>query len=50
MYRMDVGITVNTGHVRNAVQSKLVHHSLGIPEFPSTDQRQVMMYVRLTNW
>lgn len=50
LYRMDVGITVNSGQVRNSVQSKLVHRSLGIPEFPRTDQTQVMMYIRLTNW
>jgi hypothetical protein len=50
LYRMDVGITVNSGQVRNAVQSKLVHQSLGIPEFPRTDQTEVMMYIRLTNW
>jgi hypothetical protein len=49
-YRLDVGFTVNSGQVRNVVQSKGVHRSLGIPEFPSTDHVEGMVYVRLTNW
>ena len=49
-YRLDVGFTVNSGLVRNTVQSKAIHRSLGIPEFPRTNQSDVMMYLRLTNW
>jgi hypothetical protein len=49
-YRLDVGFTVNSGLVRNAVQSKGVHKTLGIPEFPNTDHVEGMVYVRLTNW
>jgi hypothetical protein len=47
---LDVGITVNSGAVRHAVQSRLVHHSLQIPEFPRTDNMGVMFYMRLTDW
>ena len=50
LYRLDVGFTVNSGVVRNVVQSKVVHRTLGIPEFPRTNQQEVMMYIRLTNW
>jgi hypothetical protein len=50
LYRLDVGLTINSGQVRNTVQSKLVHRTLGIPEFPKTNRREVMMYLRLTNW
>ena len=50
LYRLDVGLTVNSGALRNAVQSKAVHRTLKIPEFPRTNQQEVMIYVRLTNW
>jgi hypothetical protein len=48
--RLDVGITVNSGAVRYATQSRAVHHTLGIPEFPRTEHFGVMFYLRLTNW
>ena len=48
--QLDVGITVNSGALRHAVQSDLVHKNLNIPEFPQTKRVEVMMYMRLTNW
>jgi hypothetical protein len=45
--QLDVGITVNSGAVRNFVQSKGVHRNLKIPEFPKTDHLEVMVYFRL---
>jgi hypothetical protein len=50
LYRLDLGLTVNSGALRHAVQSRGVHHNLGIPEFPKTNQQEVMLYFRLTNW
>lgn len=50
LYRLDVGLTVNSGAPRNAVQSKAVHRTLAIPEFPKTNRQEVMLYMRLTNW
>jgi hypothetical protein len=40
---------VNSGAVRYATQSRLVHRNLGIPEFPATNNLGVMFYLRLTN-
>jgi hypothetical protein len=45
--QLDVGITVNSGGVRNLFQSKLVHHNLDIPELPQTKHLEVMVYFRL---
>lgn len=50
LYRLDVGLTINSGALRNAVQSKAVHRTLSIPEFPKTNRQDVMLYLRLTNW
>jgi hypothetical protein len=47
LQQLDVGITVNSGAVRNLVQSKLVHRNLGIPEFPRTPPLGAMIYFRL---
>ena len=48
--RLDVGITVNSGAVRNVIQSKGVHKTLGIPEFEKTNKLEFMMYFRLSNF
>jgi hypothetical protein len=48
--RLDVGITVNSGAVRNYIQSKVVHKNLDIPEFEKTHKMEFMMYFRLSNW
>jgi len=48
--RLEVGILVNSDAVRHATQDRLIHHNLGIPEFPQTGRFEVMMYLRLTNW
>jgi hypothetical protein len=48
--RLDVGVTVNSGAVRNLFQSKLVHKTLGIPEFPLTNHLEFMIYLRLQNF
>ena len=48
--RLELGITVNTGAIRHAVQSDAVHRTLGIPEFPRTDHVEVMLYIRLLDW
>jgi len=45
-----IGITVNADAVRHATQDRLIHHNLGIPEFPQTGRLEVMMYMRLTDW
>jgi hypothetical protein len=50
LYRLDVGLTVNSGALRNVVQSKGVHRTLEIPEFPRTDHQEVTVYVRVTSW
>lgn len=50
LYRLDVGFTINSGAIRNVVQSKGVHRTLGIPEFPKTNHQEVMLYLRLTDW
>ncbi len=47
---LTVGLTVNTDAVRHATQDRLIHHNLGIPEFPQTGKSEVMMYFRLTDW
>ena len=47
---LDIGILVNSDHVRHATQDRMIHHSLGIPEFPRTGRLEVMMYLRLMNW
>jgi hypothetical protein len=46
---LTVGITVDADAVRHAVQDRLIHHNLGIPEFPQTGKSEVMMYFRLTD-
>jgi len=48
--RLDVGIVVNSDRFRHATQDRLIHHNLGIPEFPQTGRLEVMMYMRLINW
>ncbi len=50
MQQLDVGITVNSGAVRHAIQSDLVHKSLNIPEFPKTSTLEFMLYLRLRNF
>jgi hypothetical protein len=50
LQQLDVGVTVNSGAVRNFAQSKVVHRSLGIPEFPETDLLEVMVYFRLMGY
>lgn len=47
---LTVGITVNADAVRHATQDRLIHHTLGIPEFPQTGRFEAMMYLRLTDW
>jgi hypothetical protein len=47
---MTVGITVNADAVRHATQDRAIHHTLGIPEFPQTAHKEVMLYFRLTDW
>jgi hypothetical protein len=47
---LTIGLWVNSGELRNAVQSKLVHKSLKIPELPKTDQLEVMLYLKLERW
>jgi hypothetical protein len=47
---LTLGITVNADAVRHATQDRLIHHSLGIPQFPQTGKIESMFYVRLTNW
>lgn len=49
-HRLDVGVTVNSGTLRNVVQSKGVHKTLGIPEFPKTHHVEVMLFMRLTEF
>jgi hypothetical protein len=44
---LEAGITVNSGAVRNAVQSKTVHHLMNVPEFPKTNQFGAMVHMRL---
>lgn len=44
---LEVGISVNSGAVRNEVQSKVVHHLMGVPEFPSTSHFGVTVHARL---
>lgn len=48
--RLEVGITVSSDDVRHAVQDRLIHHTMGIPEFPTTRSFGVMLYLRLTDW
>lgn len=47
---LTLGLTVNADAVRHATQDRLIHHTLGIPEFPRTGKLEVMMYFRLTDW
>ncbi len=47
---LTVGITVNADAVRHATQDRLIHHTLGIPEFPQTGRLEAMLYFRLTDW
>lgn len=46
---LTVGITANAGTVTRHTQGP-VHRALGIAEFPRTDQVEVMVYLRLTDW
>lgn len=48
--KLEIGILVNSDSVRHGAQDRVVHHTLGIPEFPQTGRFEVMMYMRLTNW
>ncbi|HUG39993.1 MAG TPA: hypothetical protein VMM12_05895 [Longimicrobiales bacterium] len=41
---------MNSGSVRHAVQSDIVHRTLGIPEFPRTTHVETMAYLRWTGW
>jgi hypothetical protein len=47
---LTVGLWVNSGELRNLVQSKAVHKSLDIPELPKTYQVEVMLYLKLEQW
>jgi hypothetical protein len=47
---LTVGLWVNSGELRNLVQSKAVHKSLDIPELPRTYQVEVMLYLKLEQW
>jgi hypothetical protein len=47
-HNLTLGVTVNADAVRHATQDRLIHHSLGIPEFPQTGKLEAMMYFRLT--
>jgi hypothetical protein len=47
---LTIGITVNADLVRHATQDRLIHHTLGIPEFPQTGKLEAMMYFRLTDF
>ena len=47
---LTIGLTVNADAVRHATQDRLIHHTLGIPEFPQTGKREAMVYFRLTDW
>lgn len=48
--RLMVGIWVNSGQLRNVVQSKVVHKTLDIPQLPPTKQVEVMLYFKLEKW
>ncbi len=48
--RLDMGIVVDSGAVRNFAQSQVVHKNLGIPEFLKTNHVGVMIYLRLQNF
>jgi hypothetical protein len=47
---LTVGILVDADAVRHATQDRLIHHNLGIPEFPRTGKLEIMMYFRLTDF
>ena len=47
---MTIGLTVNADAVRHATQDRLIHHNLGIPEFPQTGKLEMMMYFRLSDF
>jgi hypothetical protein len=47
---LTIGLLVNTDAVRHATQDRLIHHNLGIPEFPTTGKREFMFYFRLSDW
>jgi hypothetical protein len=45
--RLDIGVGVNSGAVRNFTQSELIHKNLGIPQFPKTNQLEFYIYLKL---
>jgi hypothetical protein len=49
-HNLTVGISVNVDAVRHATQDRLIHHTLGIPEFLQTGRFEVMMYMRVSGW
>lgn len=48
--RLDIGLWVDSGKLRHAIQSDLVHRSLGIPEFPETSKLEVFIYIKLEHF
>jgi hypothetical protein len=48
--KLELGITVNSGALRHAVQSDFIHKNLEIPEFPKTSNIEVMLFMRLTEF
>jgi hypothetical protein len=48
--KLEIGFLINSGAVRNRVQSKEVHKRLDIAEFPATSHVEMMMYLRWTGW
>ena len=46
--QLELGLVFNSGALRNGVQSKFVHKTMGIPELPRTDHVEAMMYIKLT--
>jgi hypothetical protein len=48
--RLDVGLLVNSGAVKDAVQCGVVHQPMGIPCFEKSSKVEVMMYMRLTDF
>lgn len=48
--KLQIGITINSGAVRNLVQSKVVHAHLGIPELPSTNHVEATIWLKLSDF
>lgn len=47
---LTVGVFVNSGAVRNATQNRLVHQNLNIPEIPTKNNIDAVIYMRLEGW